>query len=78
MVENEGAIRFGEFLVLGGIVATVLAGISHWNTLRHMQRGRDAKGGRLAVEHNSRAVCRSARSGGTVVDVYLALRISSS
>jgi uncharacterized membrane protein YidH (DUF202 family) len=32
-------IRFGECLVLGGLVATVLAGISHWNTLRRMERG---------------------------------------
>ena len=35
---------------------------------------RNAKGGRLAVEHNSCAVCRSSGSGGTVVDVYFALR----
>jgi len=36
---HQGAIRFGEFLVVGGIVATVLAGISHWNTLRRIRRG---------------------------------------
>jgi len=36
---HDGAIRFGEFLVVGGVVATVLAGISHWKTLRRMQRG---------------------------------------
>jgi putative membrane protein len=35
---HHGAIRFGESLVLGGVVATVLAGISHWNTLRRMDR----------------------------------------
>jgi putative membrane protein len=36
---HHAAIRFGELLVLGGIVATVFAGISHWNTLRRMERG---------------------------------------
>jgi len=36
---HHGAIRFGECLVLGGVVATVLAGISHWKTLRRMERG---------------------------------------
>jgi putative membrane protein len=36
---HHEAIRFGELLVLGGVVATVLAGISHWNTLRRMERG---------------------------------------
>ena len=36
---HHGAIRFGEFLIVGGVVATVLAGISHWNTLRRMERG---------------------------------------
>ena len=36
---HHEAIRFGECLVLGGLVATVLAGISHWNTLRRMERG---------------------------------------
>jgi putative membrane protein len=36
---HHGAIRFGELLVLGGVVATVLAGITHWNTLRRVQRG---------------------------------------
>jgi len=36
---HHGAIRFGESLVLGGIVATVLASISHWNTLRRMEHG---------------------------------------
>ena len=36
---HQGAIRFGECLVLGGVVAIVLAGISHWNTLRRMERG---------------------------------------
>ena len=36
---HSGAIYFGEFLVIGGVVATVLAGISHWNTLRRMDRG---------------------------------------
>jgi len=33
------AIRFGEVLVLLGVVATVLAAASHWSTLRRMERG---------------------------------------
>jgi inner membrane protein YidH len=36
---HHAAIHFGELLVLGGVVATILAGISHWNTLRRMERG---------------------------------------
>jgi uncharacterized membrane protein YidH (DUF202 family) len=36
---HHGAIHFGEFLVFGGVIATVLAGISHWKTLRRMERG---------------------------------------
>jgi putative membrane protein len=36
---HYAAIRFGELLVLLGVVATVLAGISHWNTLRRLERG---------------------------------------
>jgi uncharacterized membrane protein YidH (DUF202 family) len=36
---HHAAIRFGEVLVLIGIVATVLAGVSHWNALRRMERG---------------------------------------
>ena len=36
---HHGAVFFGELLIVGGIVADVLAGISHWNTLRRMQRG---------------------------------------
>ena len=36
---HHGAIYFGEFLILLGVVATVLAGISHWRTLRRMERG---------------------------------------
>ena len=36
---HHGAIRFGEFLVLAGVVASVLVGISHWKTLRRMERG---------------------------------------
>jgi putative membrane protein len=43
---HHGAILFGEFLVLGGVVATVLAGISHWNTLRRMQRDEMPKAAR--------------------------------
>jgi putative membrane protein len=36
---HHGAILFGEFLVLAGVVASVLVGISHWKTLRRMERG---------------------------------------
>src|SRR5271165_6147169 len=36
---HHGAIRFGELLVLLGVLATVAAGISHWNTLRRMKHG---------------------------------------
>jgi len=36
---HHAAIRFGELLVVMGIVATVLAGASHWNTLRRVERG---------------------------------------
>jgi putative membrane protein len=36
---HRAAIHFGEWLVLLGIVATVLAGISHWRTLRQIERG---------------------------------------
>jgi len=35
---HEGAIRFGLALVVLGIVATVLAAISHWLTLRRLRR----------------------------------------
>jgi putative membrane protein len=36
---HHGAVRFGELLVLMGIVATMLAGASHWHALRQMERG---------------------------------------
>jgi uncharacterized membrane protein YidH (DUF202 family) len=35
---HEAAIRFGYALVILGITATVLAGISHWLTLRRLRR----------------------------------------
>ena len=35
---HQGAIRFGLALIILGIVATVLAGISHWLTLRRLRR----------------------------------------
>ena len=35
---HENAIRFGFSLIVLGIVATVLAGISHWLTLRRLRR----------------------------------------
>jgi len=36
---HHAAIRFGELLVVMGIGATLLAGASHWNTVRRMERG---------------------------------------
>ena len=35
---HDNAIRFGISLIILGIVATVLAGISHWLTLRRLRR----------------------------------------
>jgi len=37
--QHQIAIRFGETLVLLSVVATVLAAVSHWNSLRRMERG---------------------------------------
>jgi len=36
---HQGAIRFGTSLIILGIVAMVLAGASHWFTLRRLLRG---------------------------------------
>jgi len=36
---HHQAIRFGETLVLLSIVTTMLAALSHWNSLRRMGRG---------------------------------------
>jgi uncharacterized membrane protein YidH (DUF202 family) len=36
---HRGAIRFGTGLVVLAIVATVLASISHWYSLRRLRRG---------------------------------------
>ena len=36
---HTGAIRFGTALIIIGIVATTLASISHWRTLRRLKRG---------------------------------------
>jgi len=36
---HTAAIRFGYTLLILGIVATVLAGVSHWLTLRRLRRG---------------------------------------
>jgi putative membrane protein len=35
---HQGAIKFGFALVFLGILATVLAGVSHWRTLRRLRR----------------------------------------
>jgi putative membrane protein len=36
---HQGAIQMGTALLVLGIVATVLAGVSHWFTLRRLRRG---------------------------------------
>jgi putative membrane protein len=36
---HEGAIRYGMALIVLGLAATVLAGVSHWFTLRRLRRG---------------------------------------
>jgi uncharacterized membrane protein YidH (DUF202 family) len=36
---QEGAVHFGTALIVLGIVSTVLAGASHWFTLRRLRRG---------------------------------------
>jgi len=38
---HTGAIRFGVGLIVLGLVATVLAGLSHWFTLRRLNRGEE-------------------------------------
>ncbi len=43
---HHAAVRIGELLVLLGIVATVLAGVSHWRSLRRMERGELPKASR--------------------------------
>jgi uncharacterized membrane protein YidH (DUF202 family) len=35
---HENAIRFGTALVIIGVISTLLAGISHWLTLRRLRR----------------------------------------
>jgi putative membrane protein len=35
---HESAIQFGTALIIVGVVATLLAGISHWLTLRRLRR----------------------------------------
>jgi len=37
---HENAIRFGVSLLVLGIVATILAGVSHWLTLRRLRRNK--------------------------------------
>jgi len=36
---HQGAVRMGIALLVLGIVATVLAAITHWRTLRNIRRG---------------------------------------
>ncbi|MEI8020891.1 MAG: DUF202 domain-containing protein [Schlesneria sp.] len=36
---HTGAIRFGTTLIVFGIVATLLAALSHWRSLRRLRRG---------------------------------------
>lgn len=35
---HQGAIKFGTALVILGLIATVLSGISHWRNLRKLRR----------------------------------------
>ena len=37
---HENAIRFGVALIVLGIVATILAGVSHWLTLRRLRQNK--------------------------------------
>jgi len=37
---HENAIRFGVALIILGTVATILAGVSHWLTLRRLRRNK--------------------------------------
>jgi len=46
---HQLAIRFGELLVLMGVVATVLAAVSHWSNLRRMERGEMPQAARWPV-----------------------------
>jgi len=46
---HHAAILFGEMLVLAGIVAQVVAGISHLITLRRMERGESPKAARFPL-----------------------------
>jgi uncharacterized membrane protein YidH (DUF202 family) len=43
---HYAAIRFGELLVLMGVIATLLAGFSHWRTLRLIERGEEPRAAR--------------------------------
>ena len=36
---HHAAIQFGYTLIILGIVATVLSGVSHWRTVRRLRRG---------------------------------------
>jgi hypothetical protein len=36
---HQGAVSFGLGLIVLGLVATVLSGVSHWFTLRRLRRG---------------------------------------
>jgi putative membrane protein len=38
---HENAIRFGVALLVLGIVATILAGVSHWLTLRRLRHNKE-------------------------------------
>lgn len=38
---HTGAVRFGVSLIVLGLVATILAGLSHWFSLRRLNRGEE-------------------------------------
>jgi len=35
---HQGAVKFGTALVIFGLIATVLSGVSHWRNLRRLRR----------------------------------------
>jgi len=40
---HQGAVRIGTALVVLGLIATVLSGVSHWWSLRKLERDVDVK-----------------------------------
>jgi putative membrane protein len=59
---HQGAIRIGTALLVLGIVATVLAGYSHWFALRRLQLGELTGLEPVALEHRGRGPHRCQRT----------------